>query len=95
MALDISVTGLLGEHIIINGRALVFSVDSFLDRTERQRTDVVPAYHHYLQGRQNVINQRRQRLRLEEFKPKPLSSFVRNRLINEAYLPIIGDNLAR
>jgi len=27
--------------------------------------------------------------------PRPLSSFVRNRLINESYLPLIGDNLAK
>ena len=34
-------------------------------------------------------------MRLSEFKPRPLSSFVRNRLINDIYLPIIGDNLAK
>ena len=93
--LEISVPGLLGEHTTIKEQALSFSVDSFLGRMERHRTEVVPAYHHYLQTRQNIINQHRQQLRLEEFKPKPLSSFVRNRLINEAYLPIIGDNLAK
>ena len=93
--LEISVPGLLGEHISISDRTLSFSVDSFLGRMDRHRTEVVPAYHRYLQSRQNVINENRQQLRLEEFKPKPLSSFVRNRLINEAYLPIIGDNLAK
>ncbi|MCF6193421.1 MAG: ATP-binding protein, partial [Kangiellaceae bacterium] len=34
-------------------------------------------------------------LRLEEFKANPLSSFVRNKLINDVYLPLIGDNLAK
>jgi glycosyltransferase involved in cell wall biosynthesis len=34
-------------------------------------------------------------LRLEEFKPRVLTSFVRNQLIDEVYLPIIGDNLAK
>ncbi len=28
-------------------------------------------------------------------KAKPLSSFVRNKLINDVYLPIIGDNMAK
>ena len=93
--LEISIPGLLGEHITIADRTLSFSVDSFLGRMERHQTEVVPAYHHYLQTRQAVINEHRRHLRLEEFKPKPLSSFVRNRLINEAYLPIIGDNLAK
>jgi hypothetical protein len=35
------------------------------------------------------------RLRLDEFAPKVMSSFVRNKLINEVYLPLIGDNLAK
>src|SRR5690606_23598361 len=30
-----------------------------------------------------------------EFRPKVLTSFVRNRLIDEVYLPMIGDNLAK
>ena len=34
-------------------------------------------------------------MRLHEFKPRILSSFVRNRLIDEVYLPMIGDNLAK
>ena len=34
-------------------------------------------------------------MRLEEFRPRVLTSFVRNRLLNEVYLPLIGDNLAK
>ena len=34
-------------------------------------------------------------LRLSEFQPQPLTSFVRNKLIDEVYLPLIGDNLAK
>ncbi|GAA2813888.1 hypothetical protein GCM10020219_102720 [Nonomuraea dietziae] len=37
----------------------------------------------------------RERLRLEEYKPKVMSAFVRNRLLDEVYLPLIGDNLAK
>ncbi|MFG9941369.1 hypothetical protein ACG3RN_06765 [Pseudomonas aeruginosa] len=32
-------------------------------------------------------------MRLAQFKPRPLSSFVRNKLINDVYLGVIGDNL--
>jgi hypothetical protein len=35
------------------------------------------------------------RLRLDDFKPRVLTSFVRNRLIDTAYLPLVGDNLAK
>ena len=34
-------------------------------------------------------------MRLDEFKPRVLTSFVRNQLIDEVYLPLIGDNLAK
>jgi MoxR-like ATPase len=34
-------------------------------------------------------------MQLEEFTPKVLSSFVRNRLIDQVYLPIFGDNMAK
>jgi MoxR-like ATPase len=34
-------------------------------------------------------------MRLGEFEPRVLTSFVRNRLIDEVYLPLIGDNLAK
>lgn len=34
-------------------------------------------------------------LRLDEFKPRVLTSFVRNQFIDQVYLPLIGDNLAK
>ncbi|GAB3226091.1 DNA repair ATPase [Hymenobacter seoulensis] len=34
-------------------------------------------------------------MRLEDFRPRVLTSFVRNRLIDQVYLPIIGANLAK
>src|SRR5690606_32057602 len=47
------------------------------------------------QLRQSALVREREALRLEEFRPRPLASFVRNRLINDVYLPLIGDNLAK
>ena len=93
--LELEIPGLLGDHPIIENRQLSFAVDAFLQRLENHRQNAVPGYHRYLQIRQQIIDQERNSLRLQEFKPKPLSSFVRNRLINEAYLPVIGDNLAK
>ncbi|HST60723.1 MAG TPA: ATP-binding protein, partial [Longimicrobium sp.] len=45
--------------------------------------------------RQQIATRERDALRLPELKARPLTSFVRNRLINDIYLPIIGDNLAK
>ena len=92
---ELKIEGLLGDHTSITDRELNFSLDSYLQRMEKHRFEVVPSYHRYLDLRQETISSRRKILRLEEFKPRPLSSFVRNRLINESYLPLIGDNLAK
>ncbi|MEH6824252.1 MAG: DNA repair ATPase [Motiliproteus sp.] len=97
--LEVRVGGLLGEHPTIvadaSNRVISFSLDGFLQRLERHRQEIVPGYHRYLNLRGQIINDSRRALRIEEFKAKPLSSFVRNRLINESYLPLIGDNLAK
>jgi hypothetical protein len=92
---EIKVTGLLGDHPMIQNQRLTFSLDRFLSRMRRHHDQTIPDYRRYLNLRQRIIDDQRKRLKLESFKPKPLTSFVRNRLINEAYLPIIGDNLAK
>lgn len=94
-ALEFTVTGLMGEHPLIQQQALHSSLDRFLSRYQHHAQFIVPTYQHYHQQRSEVIDRQREQLRLDEFKPRPLSSFVRNRLINEQYLPLIGDNLAK
>ena len=92
---EISVDGLFGEHgSIVNGE-LRFALDSFLNRLEDHSDRVVPHYRSYRKLRRTIAERCREELQLEEFKPRPLSSFVRNKLINDAYLPLIGDNLAK
>ncbi|MCD9029853.1 DNA repair ATPase [Luteimonas sp. BDR2-5] len=89
------VEGLLGEHPRIHDGRLQLSVDDFLSRLRSHRARFVPAFHRYQEVRQRIAARERDALRLSEFKARPLTSFVRNRLINEVYLPIIGDNLAK
>ena len=55
----------------------------------------MPAYRAYQQQRTALAAAERDRLRLDEYKPGVMSAFVRNRLLDEVYLPLIGDNLAR
>lgn len=89
------VEGLLGEHSRIQDGALELSLDDFFQRLRQHRTQVLPALRRYQALRQAVLERERAALRLEEFRPRPLTSFVRNRLINEVYLGFIGDNLAK
>ncbi len=93
--IELKIEGLLGDHPSINGQALSFSLDEFLLRLQHQKEVVIPGYQHYLKIRHQIMEQELEALHLDGFKAKPLSSFVRNRLINDAYLPIIGDNLAK
>ncbi|MDN5664652.1 MAG: DNA repair ATPase [Psychrobacter sp.] len=95
VALEIQVGGLLGEHQRIHQQTLTFAVDDFLSRLHHHDSQVIPAYRRYLAMRTEILHEAKDELRLSEFMPRPLSSFVRNRLINESYLPLIGDNLAK
>jgi len=95
VSLEIQVNGLLGEHTRIHQQSLTFAVDDFLNRLHHHDTQVIPAYRRYLAMRSEILHASKETLRLDEFMPRPLSSFVRNRLINESYLPLIGDNLAK
>ena len=53
-----------------------------------------PRFREYRRARHEVLEKHKIRLRLSEFEPRILSSFVRNQLIDKVYLPIVGDNLA-
>ncbi len=93
--LEFRIEGLLGEHALIKERSLSLSVDAFLEKVERHRREFIPAYRRFLAARQQFVEGQRRQLRLQDFKARPLTSFVRNWLITESYLPIIGDNLAK
>ncbi|MCP5077532.1 MAG: AAA family ATPase [Psychromonas sp.] len=93
--IQFTVTGLLGTHDRIEQQSLTLQLPDFLDRNNYFNQQILPNYLDYLTIRQQVMDQQKELLRLSEFKAKPLSSFVRNRLISDAYLPIIGDNLAK
>jgi hypothetical protein len=93
-ALTGSVDGLLGTHPTIVGRRLDLDLAGTLASARQLRARAVP-YRAYQQKRIELASAERARLRLDEYKPGVMSAFVRNRLLDEAYLPLIGDNLAR
>lgn len=87
--------GLLGAHPRITGRALPLRIDEFLARTRRFAEHEAPAFRAHLQRRTALVAAERIRLRLDEHRPRSMASFVRNRLVDEVYLPLVGDSLAR
>ncbi|MEU4540359.1 DNA repair ATPase [Streptosporangium sp. NPDC023825] len=94
-ALTTTVEGLLGAHPRVAGRAMELRLDEFFARTRHFRDHRVPAYRAYQRRRNELVAAERERLRLEEFRPKVMTAFVRNQLLDEVYLPLIGDNLAK
>jgi len=94
-ALTETVGGLLGNHPRIVDGKITLRLDEVLTRTSEFRATAVPAYRAYQKQRTALAAAERERLRLEEFKPGVMSAFVRNQLLDEVYLPLIGDNLAR
>ncbi|MGC0334849.1 hypothetical protein RKD23_007839 [Streptomyces sp. SAI-170] len=90
-----TVGGLLGTHPRIDNRTLTVRVDELLARTREFRIHEVPAHRAYQRRRTALVAAERGRLRLDEHRPRVMSAFVRSRLIDEVYLPLIGDSLAK
>lgn len=92
---QLEVQDLLGQHPRISARKMMLRLDEFLSRLTRFVEVRVVGYQQFREVRHELLERERQRLRLDEFKPRVLTSFVRNKLINDVYLPMIGDNLAK
>ncbi|MBE0362767.1 hypothetical protein PULV_a0329 [Pseudoalteromonas ulvae UL12] len=86
---------LMGQHKRVQEQRLHVDYADFYARTRKYITDQVPAFEQYHTLRSDILAEQKERLQLDEFKARPLSSFVRNQLINKVYFPIIGDNLAK
>jgi len=90
-----TIDGLLGDHSRVDDKQYTLDFNGFMTRLSAYTTNTVPRYEAYVHAKKDVLDQRRDSLRLEEFKPRVLTSFVRNQLINDTYLPIVGANLAK
>lgn len=89
------VENLLGQHPRIRQGSLTLRLDEFLARLGRFRHHRVPGFRRFQKLRHQYLERQRSRLRLSELEPRVMSTFVRNRLIDQVYLPLIGDNLAK
>ncbi|MFI2347120.1 DNA repair ATPase [Streptomyces sp. NPDC019443] len=90
-----TVEGLLGTHPRVIGRTLTVRIDELLPRTREFRAHEVPAHRAYQRRRTALVAAERTRIRLDEYRPRVMSEFVRSRLIDEVYLPLIGDSFAK
>lgn len=95
VAMTVDITEMVGDHRVIENGCYHLNYIAFIEKLNHFETVVLPLYQRYQQLKKECIAQKRKELRLAEFKPRILSSFVRNKLINQVYLPLIGDNLAK
>lgn len=67
----------------------------FVSRLSHFNTVTVPTYKRLQELKYSWVDEKKKALKLDTFKPQVLSSFVRNKLINDVYFPLIGANLAK
>lgn len=93
---SVMLEGMQGSHPrIADGGRMELSFHRFHERLERHRRADAPAFERFAAARSALVEGARGRLRVGDLVPKTLSSFVRNQLVNEVFLPLIGDNLAK
>lgn len=95
VAAEATVSGLLSSHPAISGGTLTFDVGRMHTAHRRYRRTGLARFRRFAEVRQRVLAAERARLEIDQLRPKVLTSFVRNRLVDEVYLPLIGDNFAR
>ncbi|PKF75174.1 DNA repair ATPase [Chryseobacterium sp. PMSZPI] len=67
----------------------------FVSRLNHFNTITVPQYKRLQELKFSWVDEKKKALKLDTFQPQVLSSFVRNKLINDVYFPLIGANLAK
>ena len=92
---SIQLEGLLGDHPILENGNYLLDYYQLEEKLSHHEAETVPLFERMTRMKHELIESERQTIRLEEFQPKVMTSFVRNQLIDKLYLPIIGDNLAK
>jgi hypothetical protein len=96
---DVSVERIIadmrGDHPILNKGEYRLNYIHFVEKLNDYHATVAPLFRKRQELKKRLIEQFKVDLRLDEFKPKVLTSFVRNQLIDKVYLKLIGDNLAK
>jgi len=95
VSLHDQLAGMQGAHPLLQEQTYALHFHAFNQKLKAYDTIVAPQYTQFSELKKFLVHTFAQDLRLNEFKPRVLSSFVRNRLIDEVYLPLIGANLAK
>ncbi|MEN1785041.1 MAG: DNA repair ATPase [Bacteroidota bacterium] len=91
----VTISNLKGGHATIAEGKFAFNYHQFTHSLRYFSAHEVPSFQEFQKIKHELTEKVRTDLRLEEFRPRVLSSFVRNKLIDQVYFPLIGDNLAK
>ncbi len=91
----VELTGMKGSHPVIEGGTWSGDYLAIIEKLRRFHQRDVPVFQQFQAEKKRLTEAKRETMRLDEFKPRVMSAFVRNKLINDVYLPILGDNLAK
>lgn len=92
---EAQVEGLLGAHPRIEARSMRLAIDEFLSRLTPFVLEEAPRFRAFRKTKADIAEREKRRLRMTEFVPRVLTSFVRNQLIDKVYLPLVGANFAK
>ena len=91
----VKLDNVFGQHKNISEKCLDIYFDRFLLKMKNFTEVTVPMFQKYTRLRAELTEQKRVTMRLDEFKPKVMGAFVRNKLINDVYLNLVGANFAK
>lgn len=86
---------LKGSHSVIENGIYHFDYHLFIEKLNDFSTNSVKEFEEFSKLKAELVEAYKKALKTNELQARVLSSFVRNKLINEVYLPLIGANLAK
>ncbi|MEZ4984015.1 MAG: DNA repair ATPase [Saprospiraceae bacterium] len=95
VAMTATIPNMRGDHKVINHGTYFVDYHAFMQQMQHFAAVSMPLFEEFTARKRALTQTLREELQLNEFTPKVLTSFVRNQLIDQVYLPIIGDNLAK
>ncbi|WCM40956.1 DNA repair ATPase [Flavobacterium sp. CBA20B-1] len=91
----IEVNDLKGNHNTLQNGLFQTDYYEFTEKLADFTKNKVPRFEAFVQLKNQLSSSYEKSLKINELQPKVLTSFVRNKLINEVYFPLIGNNLAK
>ncbi|MGL5275059.1 DNA repair ATPase [Myroides sp.] len=88
-------SNLKGNHALIVKDTYTLDYHEYMHKLEVFETESVPMFTDFISTKDMLLSEYKKSLKVNELKPRVLTSFVRNKLINEVYFPLIGNNLAK